>query len=81
MGPFETIDLNAPGGVPDYAERFGPLYRTIAASRTHDSAWSQALIKQVEAQRRERLSADDLPARRGLARSHADGPGSPATQS
>jgi 3-hydroxyacyl-CoA dehydrogenase len=25
MGPFETIDLNAPGGVADYAERFGPL--------------------------------------------------------
>src|SRR3546814_4740821 len=26
MGPFETIDLNAPGGVADYAERLGPLY-------------------------------------------------------
>src|SRR3546814_18275302 len=25
MGPFETIDLNAPGGVADYAERLGPL--------------------------------------------------------
>lgn len=25
MGPFETIDLNAPGGVADYVARFGPL--------------------------------------------------------
>ncbi len=23
MGPFETIDLNAPGGVADYCERYG----------------------------------------------------------
>lgn len=23
MGPFETIELNAPGGIPDYCERFG----------------------------------------------------------
>jgi hypothetical protein len=25
MGPFETCDLNAPGGIPDYALRYGPL--------------------------------------------------------
>jgi LL-diaminopimelate aminotransferase len=25
MGPFETIDLNAPGGVADYAARFGVM--------------------------------------------------------
>ena len=30
MGPFETIDLNAPGGVDDYARRLGPLYHSIA---------------------------------------------------
>jgi len=24
MGPFETIDLNAPAGVTDYAKRYGP---------------------------------------------------------
>ncbi len=26
MGPFETIDLNAPGGVRDYAERYQGIY-------------------------------------------------------
>ena len=29
MGPFETIDLNAPGGVRDYAERYQGLYSGI----------------------------------------------------
>lgn len=24
MGPFETIELNAPGGIPDYATRYAP---------------------------------------------------------
>ncbi len=23
MGPFETIELNAPGGIPDYCTRYG----------------------------------------------------------
>src|ERR1700722_16948619 len=26
MGPFETIDLNAPGGLADYCARYGALY-------------------------------------------------------
>ena len=26
MGPFETIDLNAPGGVADYVARYQPMY-------------------------------------------------------
>src|SRR5690606_32679570 len=26
MGPFETIDLNAPGGIEDYAARLRDLY-------------------------------------------------------
>ena len=64
MGPFETIDLNAPGGVADYAHRLGPLYRRIAASRTHEADWSEALIGEVERQRREFLAEGDLPARR-----------------
>ena len=29
MGPLETIDLNAPGGIADYLRRYGPLYQAI----------------------------------------------------
>lgn len=64
MGPFETIDLNAPGGVADYAARLGGLYRSIAASRSHDAAWSDDLVARVEAERREALAHADL-GRRG----------------
>ncbi|TXI88514.1 MAG: 3-hydroxyacyl-CoA dehydrogenase [Cupriavidus sp.] len=64
MGPFETIDLNAPGGVADYAVRLGPLYQRIASARAHDQPWDAELIGQVEAQRREHLSHDDLASRR-----------------
>jgi 3-hydroxyacyl-CoA dehydrogenase len=64
MGPFETIDLNAPGGVADYAARLGGLYRSIAASRTHEADWSAPLVRQVEAERRQFLKHDELKARR-----------------
>jgi 3-hydroxyacyl-CoA dehydrogenase len=30
MGPFETIELNAPGGIPDYCERYTGFYRRLA---------------------------------------------------
>ena len=29
MGPFETIDLNAPGGVRDYVERYQGIYANL----------------------------------------------------
>ncbi|MBO0904722.1 3-hydroxyacyl-CoA dehydrogenase [Jiella sonneratiae] len=60
MGPFETIDLNAPGGVRDYAERLGGLYLAIARERTDPQPWSEALIARVEAERRESLPRDGL---------------------
>ena len=31
MGPFATIELNAPGGVADYCARYGGIYRRLAA--------------------------------------------------
>jgi L-gulonate 3-dehydrogenase len=64
MGPFETIDLNAPGGVADYAARLGPLYQSIAASRAHAEGWPAPLVSLVEAERRQVLRQDDLAARR-----------------
>jgi L-gulonate 3-dehydrogenase len=64
MGPFETIDLNAPGGVADYANRFGTLWHEIARSRTHEKPWQPELIRKVEDERRSVLSLDDLAGRR-----------------
>jgi len=63
MGPFETIDLNAPGGVDDYARRLGPLYHSIAQSRTHPRLWSPELIERARSERRASLAQDKLPER------------------
>ena len=64
MGPFETIDLNAPGGVRDYAERLGPLYHAIVRSRSDPQPWSDGLIGNVEKERRTELALTDLDQRR-----------------
>ena len=63
MGPFETIDLNAPGGIADYARRLGPLYRSIAAATETHRVWDPALIARIEAKRREILPAAQLAER------------------
>ena len=36
MGPFETIEMNAPGGIPDYCARFGKAWAELA-SRPYDA--------------------------------------------
>ena len=60
MGPFETIDLNAAGGIADYAARVGTLFQEIARSRSHEQPWTQELIRKVEAERRSVLAEDEL---------------------
>jgi L-gulonate 3-dehydrogenase len=49
MGPFETIDLNAPGGVTDYAGRYGGTYRDIARTSIGNE-WASDLLKRVQAE-------------------------------
>jgi 3-hydroxyacyl-CoA dehydrogenase len=39
MGPFATIELNAPGGVADYAQRYAGFYRRLAADPPSPSVW------------------------------------------
>lgn len=64
MGPFETIDLNAPGGVDDYCDRYGEMYRSISEEQTDTSAWKPEVIAEITRQRRSLLSADELTQRR-----------------
>ena len=63
IGPFETIDLNAPGGVRDYARRYQRTYEAIFASSQWRADWSGAVMDTIEADRRQRLPADRLAAR------------------
>lgn len=62
MGPFETIDLNAPGGIRDYCSRYGPLYLDIA-KQAEPRAWNDALLDKLEQERLRELPASERPAR------------------
>lgn len=64
MGPFETIDLNAPGGLEDYCKRYGGMYQSIATEQTNTDPWTDSLINQAQQQRREQLPKDELLNRR-----------------
>jgi L-gulonate 3-dehydrogenase len=64
MGPFETIDLNAPGGIADYCARYGGLYQSIGADQSECVAWDGALVDALEQERRSLLPQEDLGKRR-----------------
>jgi L-gulonate 3-dehydrogenase len=61
MGPFETIDLNAPGGVADYIARYEGLYENLWPSQQHKVNWQEA-SGPIEAERRTLLPQDRLAA-------------------
>lgn len=64
MGPFETIDLNAPGGLADYCERYGGMYQSIAREQASTDDWSPDLIANLQKARRELLPSEELGTRR-----------------
>jgi len=51
-GPFETADLNTPGGVERHAERMGPAYQRMGAERGQHDPWTPQLVSEVTRQRR-----------------------------
>ena len=63
MGPFETIDLNAPGGVRDYAERYQGIYAGIFPTVQWRADWTGPVMETIEAERRARLPAESLAER------------------
>jgi len=60
MGPFETIDLNAPGGIRDYAARYQGIYATIFNSAQRRVDWTGPVMDQIEADRITRLPRNEL---------------------
>jgi 3-hydroxyacyl-CoA dehydrogenase len=57
MGPLETIDLNAPGGLKDYCDRYGPLYGEMQKQMT-PRKWDATLIDRLHSARRAELPAN-----------------------
>ncbi len=49
MGPFATIELNAPGGVADYCARYSGFYRRLAADPPSPDVWTGEAAARVVA--------------------------------
>jgi len=47
MGPFETIELNAPKGTADYCERYGDWFRRYMKDLPKPSVWEEANWRRV----------------------------------
>lgn len=60
MGPFETIDLNAPGGIRDYVVRYQGLYENLFHQMQRRVDWAGAVLPPIEAERRLKLPEADL---------------------
>jgi len=63
IGPFETADLNAPGGVRDYVMRYRGVFDALFPSQQRRADWTGPVLDVIERERRARLPASELPAR------------------
>ena len=61
-GPLETIDLNAPGGLKDYCDRYGPLYAKMQEQAV-PLKWDDALVNRLHEARRDELPLNMAPVR------------------
>jgi L-gulonate 3-dehydrogenase len=50
IGPFATIELNAPGGVADYCARYAGFYRSLAEHPPSTAVWDTANVQNVTSQ-------------------------------
>jgi L-gulonate 3-dehydrogenase len=50
MGPFETIELNAPGGIPDYCARYGKSLDDMVSQATGGDPFGPTTVKTVMAE-------------------------------
>ena len=63
MGPFETIELNAPAGIPDYCARFEGMYRPMAQNPPPEAVWDKATIDSIVADWGQALTPDQVRAK------------------
>ena len=50
LGPFETIELNAPGGIADYIARYSAFYQRLADDPAPSASWQGAGVERVAAE-------------------------------
>jgi L-gulonate 3-dehydrogenase len=47
LGPFETIELNAPGGIADYCKRYTGFYRSLSADPAKPEVWDEDNVSRI----------------------------------
>jgi len=47
LGPFETIELNAPGGIPDYCARYTGFYQELASAPAGPEVYQSPNVDRV----------------------------------
>lgn len=60
LGPFATIELNAPGGMPDYCTRYTGFYRRLAAGPPPPSVYDPENVERILAEWGGTPSAEEL---------------------
>ena len=63
IGPFETIDLNAPRGLADYAARLAPGFYEFVKQGEPAQPWSEEVIAKAHDECRASVEESELPAR------------------
>ncbi len=60
MGPFETMDMNAPDGFLDYAMRYGRYYQQMGKELLVTRPWPESALKEIEQCRRAAVESEDI---------------------
>ncbi len=63
LGPFATIELNAPGGIPDYCVRYTGFYKRLAADPAGPAVYDKPNADRVIASWPHKPSPDRMAAR------------------
>ena len=60
LAPFETIELNAPGGTLDYCGRYGELLLKLSSRPVTPDVWAREKIARAAAPAGEPLSSSEI---------------------
>jgi len=61
IGPMQTIHLNAPGGVTQYVERYGQMYRDFEFGPYDSVDWHKVAAEKLEAELGHKTPLADIP--------------------
>ena len=61
MGPMQTIHLNAPGGIVQYVERYGDMYRNFSLGDYDTLDWSQIVDDSLGIAFEQKTPVSDIP--------------------